>query len=156
MPWHPLKGIIHLEDDSFGNISVDSDVEEVAPSLGNATFGRRYQSAPVRSRSSLVPVNPSRIFMSGRRLERAGRSGGMPWTERMSYGSRCRKVGMNPIVNSTAPRPSKTLTSHPSWSRTPLHHGLGPSPATPEGAAAPSSFAVTSFSLDDGGSNSNS
>ena len=29
MPWHPSKGIIHLEDDLSGNESVDSDVEEV-------------------------------------------------------------------------------------------------------------------------------
>ena len=27
--WHPSKGVIHLEDDSSGNESVDSDVEEV-------------------------------------------------------------------------------------------------------------------------------
>ena len=29
MPWHPLKGNIHLENDSSGNDSVDSEVEEV-------------------------------------------------------------------------------------------------------------------------------
>ena len=86
MPWHPSKGIIHLEDKSSGNESVDFDVEEVVLSLGNAAFGRRYQSAPVRSRSSLVPVNPTRIFMSGQRSERAGRPGGTPWTERTSNG----------------------------------------------------------------------
>jgi hypothetical protein len=156
MSWHPSKGIIHLEDNSSGNESVDSDVEEVVLSLGNAAFGRWYQSAPVRSRSSLVPVNPTRIFMSGRRSERACRPSGTPWTECTSNGSRCRKVGMNPIVDSTAPRPSKTLTSHLSWSRTPLHHSLGLPPATPKGAAAPSSFAVASFSPDGGGSNSDS
>ncbi len=94
--------------------------------------------------------------MSGRRSERAGRPGGTQWMERTSNRSRCRKVGMNPIVDSTTPRLSETLTSHPSWSRTPLHCGLGPPPATPEDTVVPLSFAVVSFSPDGGGSNSNS
>jgi len=53
---HPLKGVIHLEDDSSGNESVDSDMEEVVQwdrSLSNTkTFktvvlilsGRKFKS----------------------------------------------------------------------------------------------------------------
>jgi hypothetical protein len=45
MPWHPSKGIIHLEDDSSGNESVDSDVEEVVQWDCSLRNTKRFKTA---------------------------------------------------------------------------------------------------------------
>mmetsp|Transcript_40990 Transcript_40990/g.67263 ORF Transcript_40990/g.67263 Transcript_40990/m.67263 type:complete len:211 (-) Transcript_40990:1060-1692(-) len=95
-------------------------------SLGRVALGNRYQSAPVRSNSSFVPLSPTKIFIRGRRSATAGRPGRTPCADRMSGGRRWRKVGRKPNVEMTEPSPSETVISQPFWSRIPLHLGLGP------------------------------
>jgi hypothetical protein len=43
--WHPLKGVIHLGDDSSGNESVSSDVEEIAEWDKNIRSSKTFQTA---------------------------------------------------------------------------------------------------------------
>ena len=58
---------------------------------------------------------------------------------------------MKPRVDKTAPPRSETVTSHPFWSRTPLHLGFGPLLASAEDvlstASLPSCFVLLSRSL---------
>jgi hypothetical protein len=43
--WHPSKGVINLNDDSSGNESVSSDVEEIVEWDKNLRISKSFQTA---------------------------------------------------------------------------------------------------------------